>query len=63
MASTAALVFAAQGATHLPLTARLLLLLSVFLAVGNGSYAVLYGVAGVCAIIGAVAILPVKRVR
>ena len=33
------------------------------LAVGGGSYGVLYGVAGVCAIIGAVAILPVKRVR
>ncbi|HJY69985.1 MAG TPA: MFS transporter [Streptosporangiaceae bacterium] len=33
------------------------------LAVGNGSYGVLYGVAGVCAIAGAVTILPVKRVR
>ena len=33
------------------------------LAVGGGSYAVLYGVAGVCAIVGAVTILPVKRVR
>jgi MFS family permease len=33
------------------------------LAVGNGSYGVLYAVAGVCAVIGAVAILPVKRVR
>ena len=33
------------------------------LAVGGGSYGVLYGVAGVCAIIGAVAILPVKGVR
>jgi MFS family permease len=33
------------------------------LAVGRGSYGVLYGVAGVCAIVGAVAILPVKRVR
>ena len=33
------------------------------LAVGNGSYSVLYGVAGVCAIAGAVTILPVKRVR
>jgi hypothetical protein len=29
----------------------------------NGSYSVLYAVAGVCAIIGAVAILPVRRVR
>jgi MFS family permease len=33
------------------------------LAMGNGSYGVLYAVAGLCAIIGAVAILPVKRVR
>jgi MFS family permease len=33
------------------------------LAVGGGSYGVLYGVAGVCAIAGAVTILPVKRVR
>lgn len=33
------------------------------LAVSGGSYGVLYGVAGVCAIIGAVAILPVKGVR
>jgi hypothetical protein len=33
------------------------------LAVGNGSYGVLYGVAGVCAIAGAVTILRVKRVR
>jgi MFS family permease len=33
------------------------------LAMGGGSYGVLYAVAGVCAIIGAVAILPVKRVR
>ena len=33
------------------------------LAIGSGSYGVLYGVAGVCAIIGAVAILPVRRVR
>jgi len=33
------------------------------LAIGGGSYGVLYGVAGVCAIVGAVAILPVKRVR
>lgn len=30
---------------------------------GQGWYAALYGVAGVCAIIAAVAILPVKRVR
>jgi MFS family permease len=33
------------------------------LAIGNGSYGVLYAVAGVCAIVGAVAILPVKGVR
>ena len=33
------------------------------LAVGNGSYGVLYAVAGVCAVLGAVAILPVRRVR
>ena len=30
---------------------------------GGGSYGVLYMVTGLCAIIGAVAILPVKRVR
>jgi MFS family permease len=33
------------------------------LAIGSGSYGVLYGFAGVCAVLGAVAILPVKRVR
>jgi MFS family permease len=33
------------------------------LAVGGGSYSVLYTVAGLCAVIGAFAILPVKRVR
>jgi MFS family permease len=33
------------------------------LAIGSGSYGVLYMVAGLCAIIGAFAILPVKRVR
>ena len=33
------------------------------LAVGGGSYAVLYAVAGGCALAGAAAILPVKRVR
>ena len=33
------------------------------LAVGGGSYSVLYGVAGACAILGAGAILRVKRVR
>jgi MFS family permease len=35
----------------------------VILALGGGSYGVLYAGAGVCAIIGAVAILPVKGVR
>ena len=35
----------------------------VILALGHGSYGVLYAVAGVSAIIGAAAILPVKRVR
>jgi MFS family permease len=35
----------------------------VILAVGSGSYGVLYMVAGLCAIIGAAAILPVRRVR
>jgi MFS family permease len=33
------------------------------LAIGGGSYGVLYAVAGVCAILGAFAILPVKGVR
>jgi MFS family permease len=33
------------------------------LAIGHGSYGVLYMVAGLCAIVGAVAILPVRRVR
>jgi MFS family permease len=33
------------------------------LAMGGGSYGVLYAIAGVCAILGAVAILPVRRVR
>jgi MFS family permease len=33
------------------------------LAIGSGSYGVLYAFAGICAIVGAVAILPVKRVR
>jgi len=35
----------------------------VILALGGGSYGVLYAAAGVCAIIAAVAILPVKGVR
>jgi len=35
----------------------------VILAVGGGSYGVLYTVAGLCAIIGAFAVLPVRRVR
>jgi hypothetical protein len=33
------------------------------LAMGGGSYSVLYGVAGACAVLGAGAILRVKRVR
>jgi MFS family permease len=33
------------------------------LAIGGGSYGVLYAVAGVCAIVGAAAILPVKGAR
>ncbi len=33
------------------------------LAIGNGSYPVLYAVGGVCAVAGAVAIVPVRRVR
>jgi MFS family permease len=33
------------------------------LAVGSGSYHVLYAVAGLCALLGAAAILPVKKVR
>jgi len=35
----------------------------MILTIGNGNYGTLYAVAGVCAIIGAVSILPVKRVR
>ena len=35
----------------------------VILAIGGGSYSALYAVAGVCAVIGAMAILRVKRVR
>jgi MFS family permease len=35
----------------------------VILALGGGSYGVLYAVAGLCAIVGAFAILPVRRVR
>jgi hypothetical protein len=33
------------------------------LAIGSGSYGVMYAVAGLCAFIGAVAILPLRRVR
>jgi MFS family permease len=33
------------------------------LAIGSGSYQVLYAVAGVCAFVGAAAILPVRKVR
>jgi MFS family permease len=35
----------------------------VILAVSGGSYGALYAVAGVCAVVGALAILPVRRVR
>jgi MFS family permease len=35
----------------------------VILAIGSGSYSLLYAVAGACAILGGLAILPVKRVR
>jgi MFS family permease len=35
----------------------------VILAVGGGSYGVLYAVAGTCALVGGAAILPVRRVR
>jgi hypothetical protein len=35
----------------------------VILAIGGGSYGVLYAVAGVSAIVGAATVLPVKRVR
>jgi DNA-binding NarL/FixJ family response regulator/MFS family permease len=35
----------------------------VILAIGHGSYGLLYMVAGLCAVVGAVAILPVRRVR
>jgi Major Facilitator Superfamily. len=35
----------------------------VILVIGGGSYGVLYAFAGVCAIIGGLAILPIKRVR
>jgi MFS family permease len=33
------------------------------LAIGSGSYSLLYAVAGVCAVLGAIAILPVRGVR
>jgi MFS family permease len=36
---------------------------SAVLAIGGGSYGVLYAVAGVCALLGAAAVLPVTRVR
>jgi MFS family permease len=35
----------------------------VILAVGSGSYGVLYAVAGVCALVGAASVLPIKGVR
>jgi MFS family permease len=36
---------------------------AVILAIGGGNYGVLYAAAGICAIIGACAIVPVKGVR
>jgi len=35
----------------------------VILVIGHGSYGALYAFAGVCAIVGGIAILPIKRVR
>jgi hypothetical protein len=35
----------------------------LILAIGAGSYQVLYAVAGVCAFLAAAAILPVRKVR
>ena len=35
----------------------------VILAIGSGSYGMLYAVAGACALIGAIAIVPVKGAR
>ena len=40
-----------------------LMIAPVILAVGGGSYGVLYAVAGVCALAAAAAIIPVTRVR
>ena len=39
------------------------LLLVAILAIGGGSYGELYMAAGLCVVIGAAAILPVRRVR
>jgi hypothetical protein len=36
---------------------------SAILALGGGNYGVLYAFGGVCAVLGAVAILPVRGVR
>jgi MFS family permease len=38
-------------------------LASAIMAIGGGSYGVLYAVAGVCAVVGAIAILRVKGIR
>jgi hypothetical protein len=38
-------------------------ILAAALAIGGGSYGVLYAVAELCAVIGAVAILPVRGAR
>ncbi len=53
-------VFNIAGALPFPIAPAIA---PAILAVGSGSYGVLYMVAGLCGIIGAVAILPVKRVR
>jgi MFS family permease len=53
-------VFNIAGALPFPIAPAIA---PAILAMGSGSYGVLYMAAGLCAIIGAVAILPVKRVR
>ncbi len=64
-ANAAALVV--TGASHVAIYNWTFLLsqslMPAILVIGGGSYGVLYMVAGVCAIIGAAAILPVRRVR
>jgi hypothetical protein len=51
-----------QHRRHIPVLHRAAIAPAI-LAISSGSYSVLYAVAGVCAIIGAFAILPVKGVR